>query len=427
MSADGTDQTSLTDSSAYDGQPAFSPDGGRIAFTSNRDGDFEIYVMDSDGNNPTRLTNNRASDGLPVFSAGPRTALITAPYPNKPTGPGPIRLTDNLCYYPSMERKLVVSPDGSKVAFNGCTSSGFITDVFVANTDGTGTTNITNNPEVVEGQFGLTFSPDSDKLAFQREVYASGEDDIYMANTDGTGLTNLTNNAETTTTVQWPSFSPDGGKVTFLRMTGPNESRSVDVYSMNTDGTGLTNLTDTPDTYENWPVLSPDGEKVAFVRSPNPDEPPHSDIRMVGSDGTHPTKLSNSLQESEDRPVFSEDGKKVAFARTYGPEAADIYVADDEGNGLTRLTDHPGWEGQPAFIPNSDRIAFVSPRDGDDDVYAVNADGTDLTNLTDTDSASETNPTFSADGTIMVYASARHERSGYLVNEIYVKRIGDTD
>ena len=70
-------------------------------------------------------------------------------------------------------------------------------------------------------------------------------------------------------------------------------------------------------------------------------------------------------------------------------------------------------------------MAFVSPRDGDDDIYAVNSDGTGLMNLTDTDSASETNPAFSADGARMAYASTRHERSGYLVNEVYVMDLHD--
>ena len=57
--------TNLTNNLAADGGPqGWSPDGSRIAFTSARDGNFEIYVMDADGSNPTRLTNSPATDWI---------------------------------------------------------------------------------------------------------------------------------------------------------------------------------------------------------------------------------------------------------------------------------------------------------------------------------------------------------------------------
>jgi Tol biopolymer transport system component len=58
MNADGSKQTRLTISPAVDREPAWSPDGTRIAFLSQRDGGREIYVMNADGSNQTRLTNN---------------------------------------------------------------------------------------------------------------------------------------------------------------------------------------------------------------------------------------------------------------------------------------------------------------------------------------------------------------------------------
>ena len=56
MDANGSNQVRLTDNPAYDNEPAWSPDGTRIAFTSNRDGHSEIYLMDANGDNPVRLT-----------------------------------------------------------------------------------------------------------------------------------------------------------------------------------------------------------------------------------------------------------------------------------------------------------------------------------------------------------------------------------
>ena len=68
MNADGSGPTRLTNNAAADVEPAWSPDGSRIAFASTRDGNFEIYVMNADGSNQTRLTNNAAADDQPAWS-----------------------------------------------------------------------------------------------------------------------------------------------------------------------------------------------------------------------------------------------------------------------------------------------------------------------------------------------------------------------
>ena len=71
MNADGTGQTKITNNSANDLVPAWSPDGSRIAFDSYRDGNFEIYVMNADGSGQTRITNNTANDESPDWSPAP--------------------------------------------------------------------------------------------------------------------------------------------------------------------------------------------------------------------------------------------------------------------------------------------------------------------------------------------------------------------
>ena len=60
MNADGSNQTNLTNNTAPDIEPAWSPDGTRIAFHSERDGNGDIYVMNANGSNQTQLTNNTA-------------------------------------------------------------------------------------------------------------------------------------------------------------------------------------------------------------------------------------------------------------------------------------------------------------------------------------------------------------------------------
>jgi len=68
MNADGTAETRITNNAGWDGQPAWSPDGTKIAFVSDRDGDYEIYVMNADGTGLARLTASEASDESPAWS-----------------------------------------------------------------------------------------------------------------------------------------------------------------------------------------------------------------------------------------------------------------------------------------------------------------------------------------------------------------------
>ena len=77
MNADGTNPVNLTNNPAEDrGPPIWSPDGTQIFFGSNRDGNFEVYVMNADGSNPVNLTNNPAEDNFPSwFSTRPTVGV----------------------------------------------------------------------------------------------------------------------------------------------------------------------------------------------------------------------------------------------------------------------------------------------------------------------------------------------------------------
>jgi len=147
MNADGTGQTRLTNNPAFDGGPAWSPDGTKLAFSSGRDGSLEIYAMNADGTGQTRMTNNTAEDLEPAWS-----------------------------------------PDGSKVAFNSLRDGN--PEIYAMNADGTGQTRLTNNSAV---NVQPAWSPDGSKIAFTSN--RDGNSEIYAMNADGSNQTRLTNNA----------------------------------------------------------------------------------------------------------------------------------------------------------------------------------------------------------------------------------------
>ena len=104
MDIDGSNQVNLTQNDNYDGYSVFSPDGSKIAFHSRRDDqNLEIYIMDIDGNNQIKLTQSDGLDENPVFS-----------------------------------------PDGSKIVFVSERYNN--QEIYLMNIDGSNQTNLTNNP-----------------------------------------------------------------------------------------------------------------------------------------------------------------------------------------------------------------------------------------------------------------------------------------
>lgn len=255
MNSDGTGQTRLTNNTADDWQPVFSQDGRKIAFSSIRDGQYEIYVMNFDGTGQTRLTVTDSAhwNMWPTWSPdGSQIAYISnVPSPDasphlwkmNSDGTGKSRITNSSGWeaIPSW------SPVSNSITFTGVV--GGAPQVFkVSAADGSGLTNLT--PGTVGWNFQPHFSPDGSKIAFTST--RDGNYEIYRMNSDGSVLTRLTSNSFP----DWmPSYSPDGTQIAFVSARDGN----YEIYKMNTDGTGQTRLTtnSSDDLDPTW-ILVPD-------------------------------------------------------------------------------------------------------------------------------------------------------------------------
>ena len=251
MDVNGDNLLQLTDHPATDEDPACSPDGRRIAFASERGVTRDLYVMDRDGDNVIRLTQDNFYESRPSWS--PDSTRIAFGAFRFDVGNSEIYAMDadgkNLTRLAKHKWHDVVpswSPDGRKIAFVSVRDGGFRTPhhIFVMNVDGTGRRNLTGDTHLRRNS-GPTWSPDGRKIAFKsRRLFRDGQrDDIFVITADGKELEQLTKEGNSTS----PVYSPDGTKIAFVS----GRRGDANIFLMDTNGMNVVNLTRTPPGIDN--------------------------------------------------------------------------------------------------------------------------------------------------------------------------------
>jgi Tol biopolymer transport system component len=261
------------------------------------------------------------------------------------------------------------------------------------------------------------WSPDGSQIAF---LSGGG---VSVMNADGGGRRVLHASADD----RRPVWSPDGSRVAFVSGR-PAALLVVDVAGGQARTTATTVLADSP------PAWSPDGTRLAYIEGAS------TDLAVVGADGSDNHVLSAGPSFSVDAgPAWSPDGSWIAFSRTTGAEVA-LYAVAPEGGPVRRLTQNRFNGGEtitPAWSPDGSRIAFTGATllaytkvglHYTRDVYVTDAQGTLERRLTVVDARTPSNasPSWSPDGTRILFQSQRDWVAPSLTSAIYIMNADGT-
>jgi TolB protein len=269
---------------------------GNLTFMSTRDGNFEIYSMDTKGENLKNLSCNKAMDY--AFSYTPDKRLVF--YTNR---------------------------DGND-------------EVYVMDADGKKATNITNHAAADRIP---CVSPDGKQVLFLSDR-EDKNGKIYSIDIDGKNLRRLTNNSYFEDA---PTWSYDGKKIVFsrelkdLKDTSRNAVRNGEIFIMDADGTNEIQLTNRPG-YDGGPQISPDGKRVAFYGK---SEKNKYDIFLMDIDGENIINLTEDDVEDYS-PSWSPDGKWIACTRG-DSKNYDVWIINLETKIKTRVTTQPKRDENP--------------------------------------------------------------------------------
>ncbi|MBT4096036.1 MAG: hypothetical protein HOM68_18255 [Gemmatimonadetes bacterium] len=271
---------------------SFAQTDGKIAFTTSRDTDRDVYVMAADGSNQTL-----------VADAGWH------------------------------ESEGTWSPDGERILYGSWIGDG---SMWLINSDGTHNQRISTPGFHLSASSSFDWSPDGERV-----VVANG--DIWIMEADFSAATKITDH----TADDWdPVWSPDGRWIAFSSYRHfDSKGAYKNLWLMSTDDFNPVQITDTASDDDSAPTWSPDGQRLAFASDRSGDW----EIYTIGPDGTDLVQLTNSEDYDMD-PTWSPDGSRIAFA-TRRDGNWEIYCMDSDGSNQVNLTNNPGNDTEPQWSP----------------------------------------------------------------------------
>jgi Tol biopolymer transport system component len=390
--------TQLTSNTATDIYHSMSDDGKTIAFLSDAFGNTDLFVMTSEGIIFNQLTDTPATELWPRISGdGSKVVFVSDVdgdneiYVINTDGSGLAQLTSNTAndIWPS------ISYDGSRIAYTSDVDGD--NEIYLTEYNGAGwlpptqltTDNLANNLPYISG--------DGSKVTFISYM-AGGGSEIRVVDYNGVGLQRLTYNPAFDYN---PSINFDGSKIAFNSdMDGDNE-----IYVINSDGTDLKQLTFN-DVADNSPVISGDGQRIVFSSDWFNDFVKF-EVFVINVDGTGLTQLTTNNVADFSSKSISYDGKIISFISNKDGDF-DIYIVEAIGawTAPSKLTDNLETDLWPSISDDGIKIAFVSEEDGDSEIFVMNSDGSGKTQLT-SNTATDSSACISGDGSKIAFVSDR--------------------
>ena len=326
--------------------------------------------------------------------------------------------------------------------------------LWAARADGTGhkRLRVQRVPEGYRGErqygdnvFGSCWSPDGRRIAcYKADGVVAARDiqsSILVSEADGSlsGLWPIEGAGIPGYGVE-PSWSPDSESLVFAGARGETERATTGLWSIRTDGTGL-RLILSDGLSPSQPQWSPDGSKILFLsrdmraaeatavlsvsRIPGVDWGQY--LHVANADGSGQVRLARvTYALNTPAASWSPDSRRVAFVGVATPSerSQGIFIANADGSGLSQITHpkgqvEPPWDDHgggrrmvevadhsPAWSPDGSRIAFVSNRGGNGQVYTMNPEGGEVQRLTH-NSGEEHAPRWSRDGSRIAFVALR--------------------
>jgi TolB protein len=267
ISPNGGTVTKLTFSNGAS-DPAYSPNGSRIAFKSSSRTNYEISVMNADGSRVRQLTNTSVAESKPTWSPnGRKIAFVASAFEvdgstdpeiwvMNADGSERRRLTRNA--FPDTQPSW--SPNGNKIAFVSARTGDTNRNIYVMDADPTTNdtaVNLTPNtttPLYQGHDDNPDWAPSGNKIAYvhSRESNGGGEPNIWVMNPNGANKTNLSNNR---TTATMPAWSPNGAKIAYVGVRSGSTNRNIYVMSASGGNQGPINTNAAHDISPNWQPL----------------------------------------------------------------------------------------------------------------------------------------------------------------------------
>ena len=240
LSPDGQTLTNLTESQARDYHPSWSPDGRQLVFTSDRDGNNELYIMNANGDELRNLTNSaQSSDVAPDWS-----------------------------------------PLHDEIVFVSDRNGGF--DLYVFDRASNAIRRLTTDEQPKSAP---AWSPDGGSIAYWQQT----EGEFHLRVVDA--ITSTTRTLVGAGANNWPAWSPDGQQIVYFAV----EGQTTDIFLVDVQTGATQNLTNTPHVNELRPAWSPDGETIYFASDVGASA---FSLYRMAADGSAPQPVLRTLPDA---------------------------------------------------------------------------------------------------------------------------------